>query len=100
MFTGMQLERERRPSLSLFDNQKTCSNFGKGLNFVHICVKSDLGLNLEFFFLAFLTKCLLKSLSSIPFYLPLPPPPCPEKFLVVHLQSDLILFAKLSMLNV
>ena len=81
-----QLGRREQAYSALFKNWKKCPDFGtkstvarrKTPNFFPVI------------FLMFLPKCLSKCCSSTNFYLR----HCPEKFLVVHSHSSIILFAK------
>ena len=106
--TDEQLRGRGEASPALFENRKKCPHFGKkDPDCIHLWVKFSIQ-NIVLrvsrrknsqifhagpFFLVFLTKCLSKCPSSTKLQ-------CPEKFLVAHLHSFIILFAKRSILNV
>ena len=83
-----------------FWNPKKCPDFeNKGLNCVHLYCeylgqKFPKYFPLVPLFLVFLTNCLSKCSRYTTF------PQCPKKFLVVHFNSGIVLFAKHSIVNV
>ena len=107
--TGAQIGGRGKASPALFENRKKCPDLAKkGPDCAHLWVKFSIQnvvsrvsrrKNSKIFpceasFLVFLTKYLSKFATSTNH------PSCPEIFLVVHLHSGIILFAKRSTLNV